>query len=178
MTELHYPAFHASSRTDNDEITLESRSSELLLRNEISDISEGQQWVAVTQDPFVLGANVMSLVQVPAVGPQRCRPGLFKRRSPRWVGTLQVFINAKSVGFPWWWHLHTSYAVCRRQNLRRWTHWCCLGDKGKTRCGEQQSERKQTSPLCFRSLRWGALWKQSTGWLNFFFFLLQDVGVD
>lgn len=57
---VHSPAFNISGPADNDEIILESRSSELLLRNGISDFGEGQQLVAVKQDPFVLAANMMS----------------------------------------------------------------------------------------------------------------------
>ncbi len=45
--------------------------------------------------------------------------------------------------FPSWWHPHTSYALRQCQNLKRWTHWCYLGNKGKTRWGYQQSEWKQ-----------------------------------
>lgn len=35
-----------------------------------------------------------------------------------------------------------SYALCWYQNLKRWTHWCCHGNKGKTCWGYQQSEWK------------------------------------
>lgn len=55
--------------------------------------------------------------------------------------------------FPLWWDPHTSYASRQRQNLKRWTHWRCLGSQGKTRWGYQQSEWKPvTGCLIFSRL--------------------------
>lgn len=50
---------------ESDEIYLESRSSEQLLRNGISDISEGRQWTSVKRWQFVLRAD--RLLSVPGM---------------------------------------------------------------------------------------------------------------
>lgn len=69
----------------------------------------------------------------------------------RWMMTVQPqmlfwWVNTQHEAgenrFPLWWHSHTSYASCQCQNLRRWTHWRCLGSRGKHGWGYQQSEWK------------------------------------
>ena len=59
--------------------------------------------------------------------------------------------------FPLWWHSQTSYALCKCQNLKRWTHWHFPGNKVKNRWGYQQSEWKRTwletvLKLCFTEI--------------------------
>lgn len=55
-----------------------------------------------------------------------------------------------TASFPLWWHSRTSYALCKCQNLKRWTHWHFPGNKVKNCWGYQQSEWKRTwKRTCF-----------------------------
>ena len=50
-----------------------------------------------------------------------------------WVAFLVfvfVYEHAKYQLRSLWWNLHMSYIQCLLQNLKRWTHWSCLGKQG------------------------------------------------
>lgn len=136
---------------ENDEIYLESRSSELLLRNGISDISEGQQWSSVQRWHFVLRPD--GFLSVTGICLWTFGKMLWSSLPPSSVFTGEsVCYTVTSSPNQWRPRSHpvsfmmTPAHVLRlvsTLDLKRWTHWCCLGNKGKTCWGYQQSEWEQ-----------------------------------